>query len=158
MRRIRFPPFATGFAFLTACAAQPNPATDAAVTLRRADSTYSAGVRSLDVPALVALYTPDAVMYPPGEKNVVGIDAVREYAKAFGATPGLKMTAEPQTVVVSQSGDLGYVVNWVQMTTLDAHGKPQTERLRDIHVWRRDASGQWKVALDFWNVLPAATQ
>jgi ketosteroid isomerase-like protein len=158
MRRIRVPALATGFALLTACAAQPNPATDAAVTLRRADSAYTAGLQSLDVPALVTLYAPDAVMYPPGEQNVVGIDAVREFAKAFAATPGVKMTAELQTVVVSQSGDLGYVVNWVHVTRPDAHGKPMAERLRDIHVWRPDASGQWKVVVDFWNVLPAAAQ
>jgi len=109
----------------------------------------------MDVPGLVALYAPDAVMYPPGEPNVVGIDAVREFAKAFAATPSLTMSAERQTIVVSQSGDLGYVVNWVQTTAVDAHGKPTAERSRDIHLWRRDATGQWKVVVDFWNALPA---
>ena len=109
----------------------------------------------MDVPSLVALYAPDAVMYPPGEPNVVGIDAVGAFAKAFAATPSIKMSAERQTVVVSQSGDLGYVINWVQMTALDAHGKPIAERLRDIHLWRRDADGHWKVVVDFWNALPA---
>jgi ketosteroid isomerase-like protein len=112
-------------------------------------------MRAMDVPGLVALYAPDAVMYPSGQPNVVGIDAVREFAKSFAAIPGIKMSAELQTVVVSQSGDLGYVVNWVQMTALDAHGKPTGERLRDIHLWRRGSDGRWKVVVDFWNPLPA---
>jgi len=155
MRRVRLLAFATGSAFLAACSARPNPASDAAATLRSADSAYSAGLRSMDVPGLVELYAPDAVMYPPGEPNVVGIDAVREFAKAFAATPSLTMSAERQTIVVSQSGDLGYVVNWVQTTAVDAHGKPTAERSRDIHLWRRDATGQWKVVVDFWNALPA---
>jgi uncharacterized protein (TIGR02246 family) len=156
MRRIRLFTFAP-LSVLLGCAAQPNPA-DAAATLRSADSAYSAGLRAMDVPGLVALYAPDAVMYPPGGANVVGIDAVREYVKEFAATPGLKMNAERQTIVVSQSGDLGYVINWVQMTAVDAKGKPMAERFRDIHLWRRDASGQWKVVVDFWNVLPADRQ
>lgn len=155
MRRIRLSAFAACLSLLTACAAQPNAALDAAATLRAADSAYTAGMAALDVPALVALYANDAVMYPPGEPNVVGIDAVREFAKGFAATSGLKMTAERQAVVVSQAGDLGYVVNTVQMSAMDARGKPMAESLRDIHVWRRDASGQWKVVVDFWNPLPA---
>ena len=153
MRHIRLPALASCSVVLAACAAQSYSA-DAAVTLRSADSAYTVALGSMDVPHLMALYAPDAVMYPPGQPNVVGIDAVRAFATAFATTPGIKMSAERLTVVVSQSGDLGYVVNTVQVSSLDAHGKPTAERLRDIHVWRRDASGQWKVALDFWNVLP----
>ena len=151
VRRIRL---VTLIVLTAACAAQRNPASDAAATLRRADSAYTVGMQSLDVPGLVALYTADAVMYPPGEPSVVGIDAVRKFAQAFAAIPGLKMTAERQTIVVSQSGDLGYVVNLVGATSNDARGKPTTELLRDVHIWRRDADGQWKVAVDVWNVVP----
>ena len=145
------------FVCLCSCARQPDPVAEQA-SLRSADSAYTAIVRMLDVPRLVAMYAPDAVMYPPGEATRTGLDAIREFATAFASAPGLTMTAELQTATVSQSGDLGYTVNLVDATFNDAEGNPVTERLRDVHFWRKDASDQWKVVLDVWNTMPPATQ
>jgi len=138
-----------------ACAQQPDSVVEQ-TALRQADSAYTAGMRALDVPGLVALYAADAVMYPPGEPTRTGLDAIREYATAFASTPGLTMSAELQTVMVSQSGDLGYTINLVNATYNDARGKPVSERLRDVHFWRKEAGGKWKLVLDVWNAMPNA--
>ncbi len=137
-----------------ACAQQPDSAIEQ-TALRQADSAYTAGMLALDVPGLVGLYAADAVMYPPGESTRTGLDAIREYATTFASTPGLTMTAELQTVMVARSGDLGYTINLVQATYKDARGKPVSERLRDVHVWRKDAGGKWKLGLDVWNAMPS---
>ena len=84
----------------------------------------------------------------------MGLDAIREYATAFASAPGLTMTAELQTLTVSQTGDLGYTVNLVEATYKDATGKPVTERLRDVHLWRKGPSGRWKLVIDVWNEVP----
>ncbi len=130
------------------------PATDTAAdqdALRRADSAYSAGMRTLDVPGLTALYAPDAAMYPPNEATISGLDEVRQYVTAFAGAPGLSMTPRLESLVVSQSGDLGYTVNLVDIATKDSAGNIATDRLRDVHFWRKDASGQWRIMHDFWN-------
>ena len=138
-----------------ACTQQPDSAVGQ-TALRQADSAYTAGMRALDVPGLVALYAADAVMYPPGEPTRTGLDAIREYATVFAATPGLRMSAELQTLMVSRSGDLGYTINLVNATYNDARGKPVGERLRDVHFWRKDAGGKWKLVVDVWNASTVA--
>jgi ketosteroid isomerase-like protein len=29
------------------------------------------------------------------------------------------------------------------------------QRLRDVHLWRKQADGSWKVVVDVWNMEPA---
>jgi len=139
-----------------ACERQPDPAAEEAA-LRSADSSYTVAMQTLDIPGLVAFYLPDAVMYPPGEATPSGLDAIREYATTFASAPGLNMRAQLQTLWVSRSGDLGYSFNIVDATANDSAGKPVTERLRDIHLWRKNPGGQWKVAVDVWNAMPVGS-
>lgn len=137
-------------AISTACA----PARDSAAdqdALRRADSAYSVGMRTLDVPGLTALYAADVAIYPPNEATISGLDAARQYATAFAAVPGLSMAPRLETLLVSQSGDVGYTVNVIDIATKDSLGNPATDRLRDVHFWRKDASGEWRIAHDIWN-------
>ena len=151
-RRFAIP--AMSFLLLGACAArEPAPAPNDEAGLRTADSLYVAGVRSLDIPGLIAHYAPDAVVFPPDAAPLTSHDAIRNFLTAFAALPQLKMNDEAQTVSVT--GDLGYTVNLIHATFADAQGKPVNERMRDVHVWRRDASGQWKIVLDVWNSPPA---
>ena len=151
---MRFRPASPAIASLlvAACGASP-PDTAADLTaLRAADSAYTAGIRTLDVPAIVGLYASDAVVFPPGEVARTGVDAIREFATTFASASALKMTAELQSAYAS--GDLGYTVNLVNVSFNDAQGKTISERLRDVHVWRKDATGQWKLAVDTWNAAP----
>ena len=142
-------------ALSNACAPAGTSAADQDA-LRRADSTYSAGMRTLDVPGLTTLYAADAAMYPPNEATISGLEAVRQYATAFAAAPGLSMTPRLETLAVSQSGDLGYTVNTVDVSTKDSLGNTATDRLRDVHFWRKDSAGQWRIVHDFWNSERAA--
>ena len=145
---------AMAFLLLGACAArQPAPAPNDEAGLRTADSLYVVGVRNMDIPGLVAHYAPDAIALPPDAAPLTNHDAIREFLTGFAALPQLKMNDESQTVSVS--GDLGYTVNLIHATFVDPQGKPVSERMRDVHVWRRDASGQWKIVMDIWNSPPA---
>ena len=60
------------------------------------------------------------------------------------------MTGDP-VVAVSQSGDLGYTVNLLDVAIRDSSGNTTNERFRDLHIWRKDAAGNWKVVYDIWN-------
>ncbi|MBI2402264.1 MAG: DUF4440 domain-containing protein [Gemmatimonadetes bacterium] len=119
--------------------------------LRRADSAYSAAAQSKDIDALVAWYTADAVMYPPNEPTVSGIDGVRQYGTNMLNTPGLTVGFTPLDVQVSATGGMGYTINTARVTMTDPKGAPVSEELRDFHVWRKEPDGSWKVAVDIWN-------
>jgi ketosteroid isomerase-like protein len=53
--------------------------------------------------------------------------------------------------VVSPDGRLGYTLGENAVTVPGADGKPMTIRGRYTTVWRREAGGDWKCAVDIWN-------
>jgi len=40
----------------------------------------------------------------------------------------------------------------------DPQGNPISERVRDIHIWKKEPDGKWRVVIDIWNSeLPIAS-
>ena len=139
-----------------ACGRQP-PQVDleaARASLRAADSGYSQTVSGKNLEAFVALYEPGATMYPPAEAMAQGTDAIRALGDAFLKDPAFAATFTPVAVEVSASGDMGYTLNTADITVTGPAGRPATERIRDFHLWRRQADGSWKVVVDIWNAEP----
>ncbi|HUE89881.1 MAG TPA: DUF4440 domain-containing protein [Vicinamibacterales bacterium] len=146
-------------AILAAAACAPEPPSadlDAErAALREADGRYTRLMTAKDAEGVSALYAPDATMYPPDGPTVSGLEAVRAFAAEFTGVPGLTIgSVRPLVVEVSRDGDLGYTINAVEMTVPDEAGNPVTERLRDVHLWRKQADGSWKVVVDVWNAEP----
>jgi len=53
---------------------------------------------------------------------------------------------------VTISGDLAVVRYTAELTmTPKAGGSPATERIKGIHVMKRQSDGTWKIAQDVWN-------
>jgi len=119
--------------------------------LRAAAEAYHAAGEALDPQAISALYAEDAVAYPPNEPTVDGRVGFEEYAAAFVAAPGIQMRFGTPEVVVGAGGDMGYTYAEVAASFNGPDGETINETLRDFHVWRKDATGEWKVAVDIWN-------
>jgi ketosteroid isomerase-like protein len=64
---------------------------------------------------------------------------------------GFGIELDLEEVVVSSSGDLGYTLGIGEITMEGPDGEPVVETIRDFHVWRKDAAGEWKLAVDIWN-------
>jgi ketosteroid isomerase-like protein len=136
----------------SACAAAATDNAADVAALRQADSAYSASLKALDAAGAASHYADDASGYPPNGPTVTGGEGFRQYAAAFMAAPGLSISPAPgNTVVVAQSGDLGYTVTMVHATFKDSLGNATEEPLRDLHIWRKDAAGNWKIIYDIWN-------
>jgi len=60
-------------------------------------------------------------------------------------------------VEVSQDGTLGYTWGRYDFTTHGKDGKDSTDTGVYLTIWRRDASGAWKVAYDGSPELPTNT-
>jgi ketosteroid isomerase-like protein len=119
--------------------------------LRQADALYVTTANAGDVSGLTALYAADATRYPPDGAPGTGIDAMRTFAEGVAATPGFQLSPELLELDVSASGDMGYTLNLLELTVTGADGSPATQYLRDFHVWRKEAEGEWRIVVDIWH-------
>ena len=92
--------------------------------------------------AFVAVIHPDGKMFPPRQPVVIGPEAVKALFKDDTST------WEWAPVQVAASGDLGATWGIALITGKGEDGKPFAVTTRYTTVWRRDASGTWKLWLD----------
>ena len=123
--------------------------------LREADSRYTQLATAKDADGVSGLYAADATIYPPAGATASGLDGVREFAAAFMSVPEMTISFRPLVIDVSRDGDMGYTINAVETTIPDEAGNPVTQVFRDVHLWRKQADGSWKVVVDIWNAEPA---
>jgi uncharacterized protein (TIGR02246 family) len=93
-------------------------------------------------------YAPDAVVMPPNGEAVRGRDAIIAWNENFPPYDDLQFTQ----VEVDGSGDMAYVYGTYSMAMTVSEGEePANDRGKYIEIWRRQADGSWKVALDIFN-------
>jgi uncharacterized protein (TIGR02246 family) len=98
-----------------------------------------------DLEGLVALYAEDAVLLGEGGTSHVGRDAIREYLKRifeFEVAPTL------HPVAVATEGDLAYERSRWTLTFPDENGKDTQIEGISVVVLRREADGEWRIAID----------
>ena len=122
--------------------------------LREADAAYSRAGNSKDLEAFVAHYAPEAVGYPPNEPTVTGLDGIRGWIGKALQDSAFAVTFQPVSLEVSSDGTMGYTVNTADLRATGPDGKPMDARIRDVHMWRKQADGSWKVVIDIWNFAP----
>jgi ketosteroid isomerase-like protein len=108
-----------------------------------------------DVEAILAFWTDDAQVYPPGMPPVSGKQALRRYVEGALAIPGFHITWTSSQAHLSPDGHLAYVLSTNAVTMPAPDGKPVTTRGRAVTVCRREPDGEWRCAIDMWNDGPA---
>jgi len=108
-----------------------------------------------DVDRIVSFWTDDAIVLPPGLPAVAGTAALREYVQSSLQIPGFRITWTSTDVRFSPDGKLAYMFSRNAVTVSDADGNPAKTTGRAVTVWRRDAGGEWRCAVDIWNAGPA---
>lgn len=125
--------------------------------LMQASRDWAQAAQEQDTERLLSFWTEDAIVMPPDQPAVIGKPAIREYVAAAGAIPGFTISWEPERATISESGDMGYLIEHNRVTMNDAAGAPQTQYGKVVTVWRKDADGAWKCVVDVWNNNPTAT-
>ena len=143
---------ALALAVMNGCTQDPRQDLETAIAaLRDAAEAYHDAANAKDRDAVVAFYADDAVMIPPNAEQVEGIDGVRNYRFGFIENPSVETRFETIRVDVSTGGDIGWTLAIVEVTFAGPDGQPAGDRIRDFHVWKRQADGSWKVVVDIWN-------
>ena len=91
----------------------------------------------------------------PGQPTIKGKNAIREMVQGTSKIPGFRISWEPLSVEISNSGDLAYMIEQNQVTVFDSLGKPTTEHNKAVTVWKKQSDGSWKNVVDIWNANPS---
>jgi ketosteroid isomerase-like protein len=108
-----------------------------------------------EVERILSFWTDDAQVYPPGLPGIRGKAALRSYVEGALALPGFHITWTTPEASLSPDGRMAWLLSANAVTLPGPEGGPVTTRGRGVTVWRRDADGEWRCAVDIWNEAPA---
>jgi len=119
-----------------------------------ASRAFSAAYVRGDVDAMMALYTPDAVILPPNRPIIRGTDALRRYWTLPAGLRVVEHAATPDSIVVV--GNTAYDWGTYRVRTINAAGEggERTTLGKYVIVWvrdPRDARLGWRMHVDMWN-------
>ncbi|AXT62665.1 hypothetical protein D1816_20725 [Aquimarina sp. AD10] len=99
----------------------------------------------------------DALMMPPDKPVIKGHEDMAKTLQEFQSLPGFKIAWEPQEAFVSKSGDLGYCVDRILVNFDGKDGNIVNLFEKGVSIWKKNDKGEWKMAVDIWNVDPTIT-
>ena len=126
--------------------------------VRDQDTQWSKAAESRDLEKLLSFYAEDAVVLPAHATIATTKDSIRNIFQKLLSIPGVALSWKPTKVTAAESGDLAYSTGAYEMSAPDDTGKPSIDRGKYVAVWKKQADGNWKVAVDVWNTdlpLPA---
>lgn len=136
-----------GLAIWSGCARRES--TGVPADLEAAIDSFYAAVEAGDTEAHINLFADDAIMMPNhwtmsrGKSEIAGI---------IRAGAGYVFRLRDREVVdIDVRGALAYTVNSYYYTYHAEGAEPQWHKTKNVHVWKRDAAGDWKLHVDIWN-------
>ena len=116
-----------------------------------ADRAFDKETAARGVDGWVDWFAEDGTMFPSTGK-AVGHEAIREAMASTFAVPGNRLTWRPISAEVSASGDLAYTIGrWEMLVTDDSGMEKSAGTGNYVTIWRKQADGSWKVAVDIGN-------
>ena len=109
---------------------------------------WSQAAAAGDVEKIISYWADDAVVISAGDPVLNGKQAIRKMVEESYKMPGFRISWQPQSVVVSESGDMAYLMENSQISYTDSTGKPITINNKAVSIWRKQADGSWKNAVD----------
>jgi uncharacterized protein (TIGR02246 family) len=125
---------------------------EARAAIEAANTKFSEAFARGDANALAAMYTPDAIAFPPDSDMIRGDEAIGQFWKTTRDS-GVQ-SATLTTIDVERSGDVAYEVGKVSLTIQPVGKEPTTAVAKYLVVWKRQPGGSWKLHRDIWNSVP----
>lgn len=154
----RFTPLVLAATLLALGGCSPPPAektTEARIAETRAieaeaHGAYVDAINSNDVEKLMTVLSDDIVYQAPGAPEIIGKDAVREWAADYFAAYRTRWEKTPLHFTVN--GDWAFERYTYKATDTDRQsGAVTTDSGKGINIFHRQADGKWRVAVDGWS-------
>jgi ketosteroid isomerase-like protein len=109
--------------------------------IRKADRALLQAESERDLEGAMELIAPEAVFQPPNASPVAGTTSIREFYCEWFETPYRAIVCESDTVIVSSSFDLAYVVGNSRIELATPNGVIRVPG-KYFTIWRK-IDGQW---------------
>jgi ketosteroid isomerase-like protein len=117
--------------------------------LRAAIDAFYAAVEAGDAEARIAMFSEEAVMMPNHWTMWESKEAIAEVIRA-GKGSAFRLR-DREIVDMDASDALAYTVNSYSYTYHAEGAEPRWHKTKNVHIWKRDAGGHWKLHVDIWN-------
>jgi uncharacterized protein (TIGR02246 family) len=143
--------------FLAACAHQQPPQPVEPPDTRAADEAairatakdWAAASQAKDPQKFASFYTEDARLMFEGAPDTVGTGDILKFVAEVMQDPNFSLNFETTSVDVARSGDIAYELGTYRMTASDPKTRqPATQTGTFVAVWKKQADGSWKCAVD----------
>jgi ketosteroid isomerase-like protein len=128
-------------------AAPPEPSLPPALTAA-IDSFYQT-IESDSHEARIGLFSDDALMMPNHGDRIEGKAAIAEVIRA-GEDWVFRLRNRTR-LDEGFGGNVAYTVNAYDYTYHPAGEDPNWHATKNVHIWKRDSGGEWKLHVDIWN-------
>ena len=122
--------------------------------LMQTSRNWAKAAASGNADSALSYWSDDAVVLQPDQPALVGKSEIRKMVEGSMKDPKFSITWEPERAMISESGDMGYMIEHNRMTFSDSTGKARTVFGKAVTIWKKDASGEWKCVVDTWNMNP----
>jgi ketosteroid isomerase-like protein len=123
--------------------------------LMDADRAFAQNTSDRGIDGWVDAFAEDGVQLPDHQPIARGKAAVREVMEHLLSDPTNKLRWEPDHASVSASGDLGYTIGHATLSKVGPSGSEAViAKLKYATVWKRQADGHWRVAVDVGTADP----
>lgn len=133
---------------ISSCSQQKMGAKAEVEKLMQTSRDWSQVASTGDIEKTLGYWSDDAVVMMAGQSILKGKEEIRKMVEGSFKTPGFKISWEPQSGEVSQSGDMAYLVEKVTMSMSDSTGRIITLHSQGATVWKKQTDGSWKNAVD----------
>lgn len=112
-------------------------------------TSFYTSIETADAEVRINLLADDVILMPNHWTMIRGKDAVSEVLR-IGSGKVFKLK-DREVVSMEVGGDIAYTVNSYYYTYNEKNEEEQWHKTKNVHIWRRDSSGQWKLVVDIWN-------
>lgn len=119
------------------------PSDEARPAIEAANKELFSALKRGDTAALVALYTPNAQLFPPNSEPVRGKKAIEELFQSITEVKGGGLT----TTELEVHGDTAIETGTYKLLSEDGN---QLDKGNYVAIWKREG-GKWKIHRDIWN-------
>lgn len=104
-----------------------------------------------NIDSILSYWADDAIVMEPGRPALRGKNEIRAMLEGASKVPGFRISWEPLAASVSESGDMGYLIERSQVTVNDSLGNPQIQTNKAVTIWKKGVDGKWRNVVDIWN-------